>query len=110
LRRGGACADVIYRHIFETEYLSKTKYALSGLGKAAISLVTVPEYPGVLHVLAIWGNRHIDQNAKRPRNEEQRAWRQGKDRPALKFYDPHYLKFHLYLPPFLRRAWSDITQ
>jgi spermidine synthase len=103
----GVCADVIYRHLLDAPYLARTKAAFATLGENAISLIIVPEYPGILHALTIWGSASVDQNAQKPRNKIQLSWYRDSERPPLQFYDPRFLAFHLYLPPFLRRKWCS---
>lgn len=97
----GVCADPIYRHVFERSYVAKTRAALKAR-HCAFSLITVPEYPGVLHVLACWGSRQVSQKLRAPINRWQQTWLRRKPRPALEFYDPRFLSFYLYLPPYLR--------
>lgn len=100
----GVCSDVIYRDLLENEYLARTRADLAALGPTALSLVTAPEFPGVLHALTIWGSPHVNQAARAPRNLVQQAWCSN-GRPDLEFYDPRFLAFHLHVPPILRRAW-----
>jgi len=104
----GVCSDLIYRHIFEKEHLSGTRRALAKMAQYGISLLSVPDYPGVLHVLTFWG-ANICQNMRSPRNDIQKLWCKGMDRPDLQFFDPNFLSFHLYLPPYLRREWADLA-
>jgi spermidine synthase len=106
----GVCADLVYRHLLNAEYVTQTRTVLSQLSEPAISLVTVPEYPGVLHLLTMWGNSPLNQNTRKPRNEIQRQWCTGGDVPRLEFYNPRFLAFHLYLPPFLVNLWDRTTE
>ncbi|MGJ4998808.1 hypothetical protein ACQR0Z_30585 [Bradyrhizobium sp. HKCCYLS3077] len=99
----GACADVIYRHIFEERHREETLTELSHLGSYALSLIAVPEYPGVLHLLACWGGKHISQELRTTRNLVQRSWRRPGSNAALEYYNPQFLPHYLYLPPYLRR-------
>lgn len=101
----GVCADVVYRHIFERSYRARTRIALESRRPYSLSLITVPEYPGVFHFLACWGNSYVSQGLRRPRNAVQRSWLRGRQRPTLQFYDPEFLRFYLYLPPYLERMW-----
>lgn len=100
----GICADVVYRHVFERRQASKTIGALSRRFKHAISLVCLPEYHGALHLLSMWGleTSQINQNLDHPLNLEQRAWF-GQPKDHCIFYNPRFLKFHLYLPPYIKR-------
>lgn len=97
----GVCADIIYRHLLESEYISGACTALKSVQPTAYSLIVVPEYPGVLHLLAVWGNRHVNQQATKPRNLIQKQWIDRKGRPALQFYNPEFMRFYLYLPPYV---------
>jgi spermidine synthase len=106
---GGACADVIYRDLFEPGYVQATRAVLDKLGKSAASLIFVPEYPGILHVLTIWGGDHIDQQLRTPHNQVQRAWCAGAP-SGLEFYNPNFMAFHLYVPPLLQRVWDSASR
>jgi len=105
----GACADVIYRNVLSGSHLADTRIALEAIGPSALSLVIVPEYPGALHLLTVWGGAHISQGAKIPRNSVQLQWRANIDRPALEFYNPSFLPFHLYVPPYVQNIWRQST-
>lgn len=99
----GVCAEVLYRHIFDSEYFAKGRRAFQKT-KHAMSLITVPEYPGVLHLLMCWGSKLVSQRLDSPINSIQRKWLTNKARiPNLQFYDPRFLSFYLYLPPYLRQ-------
>jgi len=104
LSREGVCSDPVYRHVFEQSYSAWTLNELQKVNYA-LSLVTIPEYPGVLHLLACWGSNRISQNLHAPINEWQKRWATRKEeRPKLEFYDPRFLPFYLYLPPYLQKA------
>lgn len=105
LRPDGICSDLIYKHIKTADYLSATKASL-GARHVALSLVTAPEYPGALHALTMWGSSKLDQSARQPLNQVQLNWQQQIELADLEFYDPRFLAFHLYLPPYLRDAWG----
>lgn len=101
----GVCCDLIYRHIFEKRTTEKTLKLLGEIGlNTAYSLVSIPEYPGVLHLLTIWGNnRTINQNITRPLNKIQKGWiRKPKSNPCV-YYNPSCLNYYLYLAPYLKR-------
>jgi spermidine synthase len=97
----GVCADIIYRHLLESDYIRGACKSLKSVQPTAYSLIVVPEYPGVLHLLAVWGNRHVNQQATKTRNLIQQQWIDGKGRPALQFYNPGFMRFYLYLPPYV---------
>jgi spermidine synthase len=100
------CADVIYRHVYERQHLAATRAALADVGPSAQSLVFVPEYPGVLHLLTLWGSSQVRQDATQPLNEVQLSWCARGKPTGLEFYDPQFLAFHLHLPPLVRQLWS----
>jgi len=105
LAHDGVCADVIYRHMLDEAYIARTLEALKQRSPYALSLVFVPEYPGILHLLSIWGSHRLDQRVKKPINRVQRAWAAGQ-RPHLQFYNPNFLHFYLHLPPYVRARLS----
>ena len=105
LNPGGVCADVIYRHVFEIEHGRFVRSVLESLGTYALAPIVVPEYPGTLHLLTMWGNSGLSQDLVEPINVVQREWCVSKN-AHLAFYDPRYLKFSLFLPPYLRCVWD----
>ena len=100
----GVCSDLIYRHLFESSYISATRQALELHRPYGLSLISVPEYPGVLHVLAFWGPS-VSQDCRLPHNNVQRSWCEGGIPKELRFFNPAFLAFHLYIPPYLKRIW-----
>jgi spermidine synthase len=106
----GTCSDLIYRHVFDDQYLARTRSSTTVAGHSALSLVTVPEYPGILHLLVVWGGPHVSQRVRFPINRVQQGWRVGKRPPPLEFYDPRRLAFHLYLPPFVAHRWRSLDK
>jgi spermidine synthase len=104
LTEDGVCADLIYRHLWEQTHLQRTRQHLAEFANRAVSMVVVPEYPGVLHALVMWGTAAIAQDASKPRNRVQMGWVEA-GRSPCQFYDPRFLAFHLYLSPLLAGAW-----
>jgi spermidine synthase len=103
LAASGVCADVFYRHIFDGKHIEKGRGAFRKK-KHAISLVTVPEYPGILHLLVCWGSERVSQTLRSPINSFQKRWTAKRSTaPKLQFYDPRFLSFYLYLPPYLKQ-------
>lgn len=105
LAPGGVCADVIYRHLFDSAHLDRTRTVMSKLGHFATSLVVVPEYPGTLHLLCIWGDDHVSQFLMAPRNRVQLTWCHQTNFDLV-FYNPKFLSFFLYVPPYVSRLWE----
>jgi spermidine synthase len=105
LRPKGVCADVIQRHVFERRHVSKTLVKLRAL-RHALSLVFLPEYHGVLHLLTIWGKKSsfINQQARKPINREQLNWLREPRKSPCVYYAPRFLPYYLYLPRYLSKA------
>ncbi len=96
LNYNGVCSDIIYRYIFDKDTMIPTLEKIHEFKNKCYSLVTVPEYPGVLHLEIIWGkNAHINQKADKSINDEQF---EIKD---FQYYNPNRLTHHLYLPKYL---------
>jgi spermidine synthase len=103
LKPEGVCADVVYRNIYERKTILKTLKALEKFKRKRFALITVPTFPGCLHILTIWGkNRNLLNDLMLPINREQRQWITRKDHMINKYYDPRYLKYFLYLPRYLK--------
>jgi len=106
LKPKGVCSDVIQRHLFERQRILRTLRRLQHRSRVALSLVLLPEYHGVLHVLALWGNDSsaVSQSASRPVNREQRGWIRRPGSCPCVYYDPRFLGYFLYLPRYLKDA------
>lgn len=97
----GVCSDVIYRHIFDKECTSNSIKLLKSQTNLALSLLVIPEYPGILHILTIWGkNRNIHQNQKYTLNKYQKD---PSNLNNFKVFVPDHLPYYLYLPPYIRK-------
>lgn len=107
LTEEGVCADVVYRHILDHRTLSKTLGLLRDFNNLAFSLILVPEYPGALHLLTMWGkNPNVSQSLKRPCNRDQLSWIES-GRIPCRYYDPSALTYFLYLPRYLRQKLEE---
>lgn len=99
----GVCCSLLYRHIFEQYVMKTTKKRLFEKNNTVLSLVTVPEYPGVLHLLAIWGKANsLSQKMATSIN----SWHQkciSENMPCGTIFSPEYCKFYLYLPPYIKK-------
>lgn len=103
----GVCSDLVYRHVLESAHIRATRDALKAMPAYALSLINVPDYPGALHVLTFWGAL-VSQDSRFPRNNIQRSWCAGNTPEGLKFFNPSFLSFHLYIPPYLKRIWMEL--
>lgn len=111
LNDSGLCSDLIYRHIFELETTQSSITLLSKLTKPIFSLVTVPEYPGILHLLSIWGkNEALVQNNSSVINEEQLTWINNNMQNPCSYYNPRFTAYYLYLPPYLRKLFPTFLK
>ena len=108
LAPSGVCVDVVYRHLFERKRTVRTLQILRRRGKVALSLVFLPEYHGVLHVLFMWGKRRsaVTQTPCRPANGEQLRWMNPQSGSPCLYYDPRFLEYYFYLPSYLKNALS----
>ena len=100
----GVCSDLVYRHIFEDRFLRRTICLLTSKFHTVMALVCVPEYPGILHLLTLWGwNSRLNQKLRRTLNREQREWASVPESNPCEYFDPRFLNYYLYLPRHLRR-------
>lgn len=104
--KNSVCCDLVYRHIFEKNTTQKTIKLLKVANLNSVySLVSIPEYPGILHLLTIWGrNKKIKQDLKEPLNEIQKLWKVKSTKNPCVFYNPAFLNYYLYLPPYLKKV------
>jgi len=101
----GVCVDIIYRHIFERETTLDSLRYLQSENNVVFSLVTVPEYPGILHLETIWGKtKNLSQNLTRPLNQFHQCCIKEHSIP-FQFFSPLNLPFYLYLPPYIRNQF-----
>lgn len=106
----GLCSDVVYRHIFEKKTVRDSLRALTQCRRTTFSLIAIPEYPGILHLLTIWGrNRYLKQDSRMVRNKIQRRYMVSGKGIEFDFYDPRHRSFYLFLPPYLKRSLSWAT-
>ena len=102
LANDGVCTDVIYRHIFDKETTIESIRQLQKYANTCFALVTVPEYPGILHIQSIWGkNALLGQDQKVGQNA---ALNDGII--PLEYFDPTRLPFYLYLPPYVQHLFN----
>lgn len=103
LTQNGVCSDIIYRHIFDGTITRDSIQEIKKVGNIALSLVSVPEYPGILHVETIWGkNPHITQSCNETHNLFQQECIANNCLPFY-FFSPSNIPYYLYLPPYLKK-------
>ena len=106
LTSDGVCSDIIYRHIFDGMITYDSIQEIKRYSKVALSLVAVPEYPGILHVETIWGkNPYISQTCKTPFNIFQQECIQNHNSVYFNYFSPEHIPFYLYLPPYLKKLF-----
>lgn len=102
----GVCVDIIYRHIFDRPTTIKTLTYLQQDVNLALSLVVVPEYPGILHLETIWGKSpYISQSSKESINDIQSTFLE-KGYVMFDYFTPKNLAAYLYLPPYVREMFT----
>ena len=106
--RNGLCVDIIYRHIFDTQITQNSLIELKKQNNLAFSLVAIPEYPGILHLETIWGKSpYLSQTAKNPVNLFQlKVINASPIDFHLEYYNPAFLPFYLYLPPYIKDKFT----
>lgn len=98
LSKSGVCSSLVYRHIFDANIMEQTFNRLIYKHNTVLSLVTVPEYPGILHLLTIWGNsKYLSQRLKSTKNTEHKIISN-----KCKLFNDKFCKYYLYLPQYLR--------
>ena len=103
----GVCSDMIYRHVFEKSTVRKSLSKLSKCSRVVIGLMTIPEYPGALHIQTLWGkNKNLSQRSRITSNKIQKRFIQGKKGIKFDYYNPNYKSFFLYIPPYVERVIS----
>lgn len=104
LTENGVCSDIIYRHVFDGTITHDSIQEIKKESNMALSLVTVPEYPGILHVETIWGkNPHISQSCKKTYNVFQQECIHNNNYSIFNYFSPENIPFYLYLPPYLKK-------
>jgi len=99
----GVCSDVIYRHIFDRVTSQKSLRLLKGKMNMALSLTVIPEYPGILHILTIWGkNPNISQSQTKTINLFQLD---KSNNHNFKVFVPDHIPYYLYLPPYIKEMF-----
>jgi spermidine synthase len=96
----GICADVIYRHIFDRVTTQESLRLINSKMNLALSLTVIPEYPGILHILTIWGkNPNISQTQTKTINLFQLD---KSNKHNFKVFVPDHIPYYLYLPPYIK--------
>lgn len=100
----GICSSLIYRHILDKETAKRTIERLLIKQRTALSLVFVPEYPGVLHLLTLWGKaKTLSQGLHKSINDFH-----GSGKINCSFFDPLYCDYYLYLPKYIKNIFLDL--
>lgn len=96
----GICSDMIYRNIYYEEALIKTSDFLQKKYNVFFSLLFIPEYPGILHLLSIWGQSENIKQDLIVINKEQKKWIKESN-PCI-YYNPSFMNYYSYLPKYLK--------
>lgn len=98
----GVGSEVFYRHVFDNAVMTQHLSSYLPCTNRTFSLINIPEYPGILHIHALWGpNPELSLSSTEILNTEQKTWFNDAEMD-LSFYDPRHRAFFLYLPPKLR--------
>lgn len=101
----GVYSDLVYRSIYDQACTRRMVDKITGFTgyKNAFSFLTIPEYPGVFHVMAMMGKAEaLSQDLKQTVNRQQIEWmRSGAD--VFEIFNPGCPGFYFSLPRSLRR-------
>jgi len=101
----GLFSDVFYKSIYDVDATKKSIDAISNVRNKAFSLVAVPEYPGIFHILSMWGNNNsLCQTAVSSSNNEQYILF---ERNRFEHYSPNFLPYYLYIPRYVKKYVKD---
>lgn len=103
----GVCVDIIYRHIFDRQVTIDTLRNLQKQLGLVLSLVAVPEYPGVLHLETIWSNqKSLSQRLSSSINLFHKGIIERRHASPFQYFSPQNLPFYLYLPPYIKSMFN----
>lgn len=95
----GVVSDVVYRSIYHDNTAKNALDRIPCHLRKVASLVAIPEYPGIFHLLTMWGkNENLRQDLRFVENEFQISMSSN---GIFEIYTPKCMGFYLYLPPYL---------
>lgn len=94
----GLCSDMIYNDIFDYETMSTSLKYLKEKNSLFLSLMCIPEYPGILHLHTIWSKGKLLFNLNKSNDEQFKLFKEGK----FEMFNPNYLSYYFYIPKFLK--------
>lgn len=99
----GVCSSLMYRHIFDQFTIEQTNKNLLSQFNTVLSLVTVPEYPGILHLLTMWGHSiYLSQDLPTSKNRYHMDMLLFGNHQISEIFDPKFCKYYLYLPKYIK--------
>lgn len=96
--KNGLCSDMIYNDIFDNETMTKSLEYLNGKKSLFLSLMCIPEYPGILHLHTIWSQNKHKLNLHNLNEEQIKLYKDSK----FEIYNPNYLSYYFFIPKFLK--------
>lgn len=96
--KNGLCSDMIYNDIFDNETMLTSLGYLKEKNSLFLSLMCIPEYPGVLHLHTIWSKDKLKLNFNNSNTEQFKLFEEGK----FEMFNPNYLSYYFYIPKFLK--------
>lgn len=94
----GLCSDMIYNDIFDHDTMNNSLGYLKENPSLFLSLMFIPEYPGVLHLHTIWNKGIIKLDLKNPNLEQLRMFKNG----MFEIFNPNHLSYYFYIPKIIR--------
>jgi len=98
ITKNGLCSDMIYNDIFDYETMSKSLEYLKEKNSLFLSMMCIPEYPGILHLHTIWSQDKHNLNFHNFNKEQIKLFEKGK----FEMFNPNYLSYYFFIPKFLK--------
>ena len=94
----GLCSDMIYNDLFDKITMTNSLNYLQKKSSSFYSLMCIPEYPGILHIHAIWSKNKVEFNHNNVNLTQIEMFKNNK----FEMFNPNYLNYYFYLPKFVR--------
>lgn len=98
LKAKGVCSDMIYNDLFDKSTMTESLKHLRDKVSTFYSLMCIPEYPGILHLHAIWSKNKIEFNDINSNLAQLEMFKDNK----FEIFNPNYLSYYFYIPKFVR--------
>lgn len=94
----GLCSDMIYNDLYDKLTMTESMKYLRKKVSTFYSLMCIPEYPGILHLQAIWSKNKIELNSDNTNLDQIEMHKKNK----FEMFNPNYLSYYFHIPKFVR--------